>query len=292
MVSKEGEKIKMAISNEIHFKEDVLVNLGNPNGDPGSNDNWPRTDDDGYGLITGVALKRKLRNRLQDMGEDIFVQSEDRTNDGFQSLKDRADNLSNKLKKGGKKLTKEEFTEAACKKWIDVRSFGQVFAFDKKSISAHVKGPVTISIAKSIKPVQILPIQITKSVNGVPGDTKSSDTMGMMNVVNFGVYEFTGSILSVQAEKTGMTDDDVEKIHEALKTIFYNDASAARPDGSMSVIRLDWWEMPVDGPKYSPYILDSTVEATYKGNNPKPTDIKFAEKPLPEGVNADVYKLV
>lgn len=74
-------------------------------------------------------MKRKIRNRLMDFGQRVFVQSDDRSNDGYKSLKERAD-ANPELKKAGK--DKDSFAKAACQSWIDVRSFGQVFAFKGK----------------------------------------------------------------------------------------------------------------------------------------------------------------
>lgn len=113
--------------NKIDFAVIVSVKNANPNGDP-LNGNRPRENYEGFGEISDVCIKRKIRNRLQDMGQEIFVQSDDRRTDGFRSLKDRADGYE-ELKKSSK--DKEKYAQIACEKWIDVRSFGQVFAFKK-----------------------------------------------------------------------------------------------------------------------------------------------------------------
>ena len=65
-------------TNKIDFEVLVMVKNANPNGDP-LNGNRPRETYDGYGEISDVCIKRKIRNRLQDMGENIFVQSDDRS---------------------------------------------------------------------------------------------------------------------------------------------------------------------------------------------------------------------
>lgn len=127
-----------------------------------------------------------------------------------------------------------------------MRSFGQVFAFKGKEskgdgVSIGVRGPVSIHPAFSVDPIDVDDIQITKSVNGTTGEKKSSDTMGMKHRVAFGVYTTFGSINCQLAEKTGFTDEDAEIIKETLRTLFENDISSARPDGSMEVVRLYWW---------------------------------------------------
>lgn len=234
------------LTHKIDFKVITSVTNANPNGDP-LNGNRPRQNFEGYGEISDVAIKRKIRNRLQDMGERIFVQSDDRADDGLKSLKDRVDSIEelNKIAADKKKADVNRFSEVACETWIDTRSFGQVFAFKGLELSVGVRGPVSIQTAVSLEPIDINTMQITKSVNSVSeGGGKSSDTMGTKHFVDFGVYVFNGSINVQLAEKTGFTEADAEKIKEALTTLFENDASSARPDGSMAVEKVYWWEHP------------------------------------------------
>ncbi|MFD2308135.1 type I-C CRISPR-associated protein Cas7/Csd2 [Enterococcus termitis] len=234
------------LTHKIDFKVITSVTNANPNGDP-LNGNRPRQNFDGYGEISDVAIKRKLRNRLQDMGERVFVQSDDRADDGLKSLKDRVDSVEELKKIAGdkKKADVTRFSEIACETWIDTRSFGQVFAFKGLELSVGVRGPVSIQTAVSVDPIDINSMQITKSVNSVSeGGGKSSDTMGTKHFVDFGLYVFNGSINVQLAEKTGFTVEDADKIKEALITLFENDASSARPDGSMTVEKVYWWEHP------------------------------------------------
>ena len=227
-----------SLQNKIDFTVLIKVSNANPNGDP-LNGNRPRTTYTGQGEISDVCLKRKIRNRLQDMGEAIFVQSSDRSDDGYTSLSERASGNIVNFK------SNEDYAAKACEKWIDVRTFGQVFAFkgkDKKEgVSVPVRGPVSVHHAVSCSPVDITTMQITKSVNGEPGEKKSSDTMGTKHFVEFGLYRMKGSINVQLAEKTGFSQEDAELFKEALRTLFINDASSARPDGSMEVISVYWW---------------------------------------------------
>ena len=108
-------------------------------------------------------------------------------------------------------------------------------------MSGGVRGPVSIQTAVSVEPIDISSMQITKSVNGEPGEKKSSDTMGMKHRVDFGMYVTYGSINHQLAEKTGFSDEDAEVIRQILLTLFENDASSARPDGSMEVCKVIWW---------------------------------------------------
>lgn len=231
-----------SLDHKIDFAVIFSVTNANPNGDP-LNGNRPRQNFDGYGEVSDVAIKRKIRNRLQDLGESVFVQSDDRANDGFKSLSDRADSVPElKKMKTDKKANPDVFATLAAQNWFDVRAFGQVFAFKGNNLSVGVRGPVSIHPAISIQPIDVTSIQITKSVNSVTGDKKGSDTMGMKHRVDFGVYKFVGSINTQLAEKTGFSNEDAEKLREALITLFENDASSARPEGSLEVHKVYWWE--------------------------------------------------
>lgn len=238
------------LNHKIDFALVLSVRHANPNGDP-LNGNRPRETYEGYGEISDVCLKRKIRNRMMDLGAPVFVQSNDRCIDGYKSLKDRADSIP-ALKK---EKDADVYAKVACQTWLDVRSFGQVFAFknggEADGVSIGVRGPVSIHPAFSVDPVEISSLQITKSVNGVSGAKKSSDTMGMKHRVDFGVYTTFGSINCQLAEKTGFTQEDADLIKQALLTLFENDTSSARPDGSMEVLRLYWWEHNCKSGQYS-----------------------------------------
>ena len=238
------------LNHKIDFALVLSVRHANPNGDP-LNGNRPRETYEGYGEISDVCLKRKIRNRMMDLGAPVFVQSNERCIDGCKSLKDRADSIP-ALKK---EKDADVYAKVACQTWLDVRSFGQVFAFknggEADGVSIGVRGPVSIHPAFSVDLVEISSLQITKSVNGVSGAKKSSDTMGMKHRVDFGVYTTFGSINCQLAEKTGFTQEDADLIKQALLTLFENDTSSARPDGSMEVIRLYWWEHNCKSGQYS-----------------------------------------
>ena len=245
--------------NKIDFAVVLSVKNANPNGDP-LNGNRPRETYDGYGEISDVCIKRKIRNRLMDMGQPIFVQSDDKRADAFKSLRERADSIE-ELKK---EKNAEQYAEVACKTWMDVRCFGQVFAFKGNDVSVGVRGPVSIHPAFSVQPVDIASMQITKSVNSITGDKKSSDTMGMKHTIPFGVYVFYGSINCQLAEKTGFTEEDAEFIHKALRTLFENDCSSARPDGSMEVCRVYWWKHNCKSGQYASAKVHRTLHVMPK----------------------------
>lgn len=257
------------LKNKIDFAALVSVTNANSNGDP-LNGNRPRTDYNGYGEISDVCIKRKIRNRMQDMGNSVFVQSDDRSDDGCKSLSERADSLL----KGEK--DKNEYANKACREWMDVRTFGQVFAFkDAKGLSVGVRGPVSVHQAISVSPVDIESMQITKSVNGEKNEgTRASDTMGTKSFVRFGLYKVKGSINVQLAEKTGFSEADAAVVKECLRTLFVNDASAARPDGSMEVVRLYWWQHNCKDGQYSSAVVHRSVQVELKNPNAIPSSVE------------------
>lgn len=253
------------LQNKIDFTVIITATNANPNGDP-LDGNRPRTTYDGNGEISDVCIKRKLRNRFQDMGHKVFVQSDDRCDDGCDSLRKRAEsNEALKAISKGKNTDRDEYAKVACAEWIDVRSFGQVFAFKGDTVSVGVRGPVTIQQAISVSPVDVVSMQITKSVNSEGGkEGKASDTMGMKHRVAFGMYVVNGSINCQLAEKTGFTDEDAETVKNALLTLFDNDCSSARPEGSMEVCRLYWWKHNCKTPKNSSAKVHRSVNVQLK----------------------------
>ncbi len=272
------------LQNKIDFMVLVKVVNANPNGDP-LNGNRPRTTYAGHGEISDVCIKRKIRNRFQDMGEKVFVQSDERSDDGLTSLKDRADScaaLNNEMSKK-KNANRDLCAKIACEEWIDVRSFGQVFAFKGEEVSLSVRGPVSIHQAISLSPIDIVSMQITKSVNSESGkESKASDTMGTKHFVEFGLYKIKGSINVQLAEKTGFSEEDAEKIKEALRTLFINDASAARPDGSMEVVKVYWWKHNNKIGQYSAAKVHDSLKVTLKEGVTIPASVEDYEVVLGE----------
>ena len=261
------------LQNKIDFAVVLRVKNANPNGDP-LNGNRPRIDYSNFGEMSDVSIKRKIRDRLlerwvndgrnENDGNMIFVQSDDRKADDAKSLHTRAEVGL------GKELGSNKTVELACKRWLDVRTFGQLFALksNKKAgkkkedggddeghtgVSIGIRGPVTVQSAFSVEPIDIASIQITKSVNGE--DTKdgqrSSDTMGMKYRVDKGIYVFFGSMNPQLAEKTKFSDEDAAAIKLVLPRLFENDESSARPAGSMEVLKVVWWKHNCKAGQYS-----------------------------------------
>lgn len=258
------------LQNKIDFALIFSAKNANPNGDP-LGGNRPRTTSDGLGEVSDVCIKRKIRNRLQELGDDIFVQMDENNTDGKKSLSERFSDFLITLNKEDQK-NKEVVAKKVCEKWIDVRSFGQVFAFkegkDTSGVSIGVRGPVSIQSAFSVDPVVIESIQITKSVNSesTKDGGKSSDTMGMKHRVNKAVYVTYGSISPQLSEKTGFNDDDAEKIKNTLITLFDGDESSARPSGSMQILKVIWFRHNNKSGQYSSAKVHNSVIVDSSGN--------------------------
>ena len=273
----------MTLQNKIDFALVFKVKNANPNGDP-LNGNRPRTTNDGFGEVSDVCLKRKIRNRLHDMGKCIFVQMDEKPEDGAKSLSDRFDKFKKNLPEK-EQADKRILAKKACEKWMDVRSFGQVFAFSKikgkvkksedeneesneddnkkevDAVSNSVRGPVTIQSAFTTERVNLEFMQITKSVIG----STPHDTMGMKHRVGKATYVTYGSISPQLAEKTGFSAEDAEAIKKALITLFENDESSARPSGSMQIVKVIWWKHSSKSGQYSSAKVHNTLTVSNDG---------------------------
>ncbi len=274
------------LQNKVDFIALVSVTMANANGDP-LNGNRPRTDYEGFGEISDVCIKRKIRNRMQDLGHSIFVQSDERRNDAFKSLSERASAMVGSIK------DRDEYAKVACETWLDVRSFGQVFAFkstEKSGVSVGVRGPVSLHQAVSVSPVEVQSIQITKSVNGEPSEKRSSDTMGTKHFVRFGLYKVKGSINVQLAEKTGFSVDDAQIVKECLRTLFENDASSARPEGSTEVVKLFWFTHNCPIGQFSTAKVHRAVQITLKPGVDIPSSVDDYQITLDElpGLSCEV----
>lgn len=232
----------MSIEKKIDFAVIFTVKNANPNGDP-LNGNRPRINYEGYGEVSDVCIKRKIRNVWMFNGLNVFVQSDDNKIDNYKSLHSRFEGELGDCKN----KTEEEIKNMTCEKWIDVRGFGQLFAFKGKGkgdgVSLGIRGPISIHSAVSVHPVSQSSMQITKSVNSEDKNgSKGSDTMGMKHRIDYGVYTFYGSISPQLAEKTGFSQNDANELKKALVNLFYADSSSARPEGSMEIRKVYWWE--------------------------------------------------
>lgn len=125
----------------------------------------------------------------------------------------------------------------------------------------------------SISSVEVESLQITKSVNSEPDTKRTSDTMGTKHFVRFGLYEIKGAINVQLAEKTGFSEEDAETVKECLRTLFVNDASSARPEGSMEVVKLYWWQHNSKDGQYSTAKVHRSVHVTAKDTAAIPSNV-------------------
>ncbi|MDR3092637.1 MAG: type I-C CRISPR-associated protein Cas7/Csd2 [Endomicrobium sp.] len=282
------------LSKKIDFVVVFKVKNANPNGDPLS-ENMPRTLADGIGEVTDVCIKRKIRNRLLEAKQPILVQSSDykAKGDEYFCIKDRLEGKSGitpvKVKDQETEKKKNDYVKKACKDWFDVRAFGQVIAWGDTSIG--IRGPVSIQSAFSLDSIEPVSIQITKSVSNEKAG-KDSDTMGMKHRIKQAIYVFYGAMNPQLAERTGFSDEDANAIKEIMPKLFENDASSARPEGSMEILKVIWFEHNSPTGQYSSAKVHSSVKIDNDGNIEKENEeaLKKGEEKSIEGLRAEIIQ--
>ncbi|WP_066092338.1 type I-C CRISPR-associated protein Cas7/Csd2 [Xanthomonas massiliensis] len=235
------------ISHRYEFVYLFDVTNGNPNGDPDAG-NLPRLDPEtNRGLVTDVALKRKIRNYValekeKEAGYAIYMQEKAILNQQHQKSWE-ALGIPPDAKDGYKKLPKEEakareLTAWMCQNFFDVRTFGAVMTTGVNT--GQVRGPVQLAFATSVEPVLPLEVSITrvavtteKEAEAQSGDNR---TMGRKHILPYGLYQVHGFISAKLAERTGFSEDDLQLLWRALTNLFEHDRSAAR--GEMAARKL------------------------------------------------------
>ena len=235
------------IKNRYEFVVLFDVENGNPNGDPDAG-NMPRIDpESGYGLVTDVCLKRKIRNYVEMVKEDeegyqIYIKENvplNRSdNQAFEYL-----GIDEKKAKDLKKNDPEadrKIRDFMCKNFFDIRTFGAVMTtFVKASLNCgQVRGPVQLGFARSVDPIISQEVTITRVAITTEKDAGVKSTeMGRKNIVPYGLYRVEGYISANLARKvTGFSEEDLELLWEAIINMFEHDHSAAR--GKMAVREL------------------------------------------------------
>jgi len=228
-----------AIQNRYEFVYFFDVVNGNPNGDPDAG-NLPRLDPEtNRGLVTDVAIKRKIRNYVAlekeegALGYAIYMQERSVLNrqhkKAYQALDMEPD----------KRLPKEEekanaLTAWMCANFFDVRTFGAVMTTEVNA--GQVRGPVQLAFATSVDPVVPLEVSITRVAVTNERDLEKERTMGRKHILPYGLYRMHGFISAKLAERTGFSEDDLELFWRALINLFEHDRSAAR--GEMAARKL------------------------------------------------------
>lgn len=228
------------INNRYEFVMFFDVENGNPNGDPDAG-NMPRTDPEtSHGIVTDVCLKRKIRNFVElsmegKEGYNILIKADRSLNSKFTEA---YENLGLTLREKGKKTDNvKKAQEYMCSNYFDVRTFGAVMSTGDDPCGI-VKGPVQINFAKSIDPVYVNDITITRQAVTSEKDFEKKQTeMGKKSFISYGLYRAEGFISAMLAQKvTGFTEDDLELLWTAIINMFENDRSAAR--GKMCLRKL------------------------------------------------------
>jgi len=258
----------MSLNNRYDFVLIFDVRDGNPNGDPDAG-NMPRMDaETGHGLVTDVALKRKVRNFValvkdQDMCEpedgqkrfEIYVREKAILNHqnqrAYAALKldavvdttaeaeapttaaEEADTKKKPVKKEKRKGSAEDVSKARdwmCQNFFDVRTFGAVMSTGTNA--GQVRGPVQLTFARSVDPIVALEHSITRMAVATEAEAEKQQgdnrTMGRKHTVPYGVYVAHGFVSSFLAKQTGFGEDDLELLWQALAQMFEHDRSAAR----------------------------------------------------------------
>lgn len=232
--------LENAIKNRYEFVMLFDVENGNPNGDPDAG-NMPRTDPEtGYGIVTDVCLKRKIRNFVEiykegEAGFGILIKADKPLNAKFTEAYEAC---GLKTKQKGKDVDNVKTAqEYICKNYYDVRTFGAVMSTGDDPCGI-VRGPVQINFARSVDPVYVQDITITRQARTTEDRQSTGNTeMGKKSIVSYGLYRAEGYVSAMLAQKvTGFSEDDLELLWTAIKNMFENDHSAAR--GKMCLRKL------------------------------------------------------
>lgn len=236
-----------AIKNRYEFVVLFDVENGNPNGDPDAG-NMPRVDPEtGYGIVTDVCLKRKIRNFVETVKEDesgygIYIKEGVPLNRSDKRAFEYLGIEEGKIKEA-KKADKDldrKVRDFMCANFFDVRTFGAVMTtFTKNALNCgQVRGPVQLSFARSIDPIVPQELTITRTAITTEADAENKKTeMGRKYIVPYGLYRGEGYVSANLARKvTGFSDDDLELLWQAILNMFELDHAAAR--GKMAVRKL------------------------------------------------------
>lgn len=285
-----GVKKMEAISNRSEFVVLFDVENGNPNGDPDAG-NMPRVDaETGYGLVTDVCTKRKIRNYVQLMKNDeqgfgIFIKEV--LNDKLEGAY-KAENVEKKTKDKGKIKLAQQYM---CKNYYDVRTFGAVMSTGDYPCGV-VRGPVQINFAKSVDPIEPQEITITRMAITKSGEDKETE-MGKKNFVPYGLYRQEGYISARLAQDiTGFDEADRDLLFEAIENMFEHDHSAAR--GKMTVRRvIEFRHEAALGNAPSHKLFELVKVKRLCGDMPargfEDYEVSIDEEHLPEGVEIKEY---
>ena len=292
-----------SIQNRYDFVYLFDVKDGNPNGDPDAG-NLPRVDAEmGRGLVTDVALKRKIRNFVGLVKEeqppyDIYIKEKavlNRTHERAYIAVGAEDELGDtgKKKRKGSAETVEKARAWVCANFFDVRTFGAVMSTGINC--GQVRGPVQLTFARSLDPIIAQEHAITRMAVATEGESEKQQgdnrTMGRKFTVPYGLYRAHGFISAHLAAQTGFTDEDLALLEDALLNMFEHDRSAARGEMVCRGLYLFKHDNKLGrAPAHDLFERVSarlSVEATAEGRPPRAFsdyEVTVDEANLPEGV--------
>ena len=288
-----------AIENRYEFVIFFDVENGNPNGDPDAG-NMPRIDPEtGYGLVTDVCLKRKIRNYVEAVKEDqpgyrIYVKDNVPLNRSDAEACTYLGVDPGKLKEAKKKDVNldEKIRDFMCSNFYDIRTFGAVMTtFVKGALNCgQVRGPVQIGFARSVDPIVPQEVTITRIAITTEADAEKKGTeMGRKYIVPYGLYRAEGYVSANLARKTtGFSQEDLELLWQAILNMFELDHSAAR--GKMAVRELIVFRHSSEFGNAPAYKLFDLVKAERKAEVTAPRcyadyQVLVHEENLPDGVS-------
>lgn len=258
----------MALSNRYDFVLCFDVENGNPNGDPDAG-NAPRVDvESGYGYITDVCLKRKIRNYVELSkegipGYNILIKPDRSLNAKFTEA---YENEGLKTKNKGKNSDDvKKARDYMCRSYFDVRAFGAVMSTGDDPCGI-VRGPVQINFARSISPVSIQDVTITRQARTTEDRKETGDTeMGRKSIIPYALYRAEGYVSAALANKlTDLSEEDVELLWTAIINMFEHDHSAAR--GKMCMRKLYVFKHDNVLGNCPSHILFDKIKVKEKGN--------------------------
>ena len=286
------------IKNRYEFVVLFDVENGNPNGDPDAG-NMPRVDPEtGYGLVTDVCLKHKIRNYVEmakegEKGYRIYIKDGVPLNSSDKEACAYVGADPDKLKEAKKKdeHLDEKIRDFMCRNFYDIRTFGAVMTtFTKGALNCgQVRGPVQLGFARSIDPIVPQEVTITRTAITTESDAQNKTTeMGRKYVVPYGLYRAEGFVSANLARRvTGFSEEDLQMLWQAILNMFENDHSAAR--GKMAVRELIIFKHASELGNAASYKLFDAVKVEHKDGVTAPRSygdytVSVDETHLPSGV--------
>lgn len=286
-----------AIKNRYDFVILFDVENGNPNGDPDAG-NMPRVDPEtGYGLVTDVCLKRKIRNYVETVKENaegyqIYIKEGIPLNTSDQLAYTRLGIDEKKLNKKADSGIDIKIRDFMCGNFYDIRTFGAVMTtFVKAALNCgQVRGPVQLGFARSIEPIAQQEVTITRTAITTEADAERKKTeMGRKYIIPYGLYRAHGHISANLARKvTGFSEDDLKLLWDAIINMFEHDHSAAR--GQMALRELIVFKHESELGNAPAHKLFDLVKVNRKEGTPSPArsyadyEVKIVLDALPQSV--------